>query len=84
MGEGLAKPPQIKPCWVAPPHLPQGGTMLIFLLPGQGHVMTDSGRVPLKQIYVFGGPGGGGWVGGEIMSRTILNACLVIYKKLTP
>ena len=83
MGEGLAKPPQIKPCWVAPPHLPQGGTMLIFLLPGQGHVMTDSGRVPLKQIYVFGGPGGGGG-GGEIMSRTILNACLVIYKKLTP
>ena len=65
MGEGLAKPPQIKPCWVAPPHLPQGGTMLIFLLPGQGHVMTDSGRVPLKQIYVFGGPGGGGVGGGR-------------------
>ena len=69
MGEGLAKPPQIKPCWVAPPHLPQGGTMLIFLLPGQGHVMTDSGRVPLKQIYVFFVGGGGGGVVERLFPR---------------
>ena len=94
MGEGLVKPPQMKPCWVAPPHLPQGGTILIFSLPGQGHVMTDRARVALKTFcmalfidlysysqfpfFFFGGGGGG------IMSKTILNACLVIYKKLTP
>ena len=93
MGEGLVKPPQMKPCWVAPPHLPQGGTILIFSLPGQGHVMTDRARVALKtfcmalfidlysysQFPFFFWEGGGG-----IMSKTILNACLVIYKKLTP
>ena len=94
MGEGLVKPPQMKPCWVAPPHLPQGGTILIFSLPGQGHVMTDRARVALKTfcmalfidlysysqfLFFFFGGGGGG-----IMSKTILNACLVIYKKLTP
>ena len=95
MGEGLVKPPQMKPCWVAPPHLPQGGTILIFSLPGQGHVMTDRARVALKtfcmalfidlysysQFPFFFWVGGGG---GRIMSKTILNACLVIYKKLTP
>ena len=48
MGEGLVKPPQMKPYWVAPPHLPQGGTILIFSLPGQGHVMADRARVALK------------------------------------
>ena len=94
MGEGLVKPPQMKPCWVAPPHLPQGGTILIFSLPGQGYVMTDKARVALKTFcmalfidlysysqFLFFFLGGGG---GVIMSKTILNACLVIYKKLTP
>ena len=94
MGEGLVKPPRMKPCWVAPPHLPQGGTILIFSLPGQGHVMTDKARVALKtfcmalfidlysysQFLFFFWRGGG----GGIMSKTILNACLLIYKKLTP
>ena len=96
MDEGLVKPPQMKPCWVAPPHLPQGGTILIFSLPGQGHVMTDRARVALKtfcmalfivlysysQILFFFSGGGGG--GGGVLVKTILNACLVIYKKLTP
>ena len=77
MGEGLVKPPQMKPCWVAPPHLPQGGTILIFSLPGQGHVMTDRARVALKTfcmalfidlysysqfLFFFGGGGGGDYV----------------------
>lgn len=57
--------------------------------------MTDRARVALKAfcmalfidllliqpISVFFWRGGGG---GGIMSKTILNACLVIYKKLTP
>ena len=42
--------------------------MLIFLLPGQGHVMTDSGRVPLKQIYVFFW--GGGWGRDYVQGHT--------------
>ena len=57
--------------------------------------MTDRARVALKTFcmalfidlysysqFLFFFWGGGG--GGGIMSKTILNACLVIYKKLTP
>ena len=60
--------------------------------------MTDRARVALKtfcmalfidlysysQFLLFFLEGGGGGGAGGIMSKTILNACLVIYKKLTP
>ena len=67
MGEGLAEPPQMKR-WVAPPHLPQGGAILIFSL--LGHVMADSSSETQGQE-------------GDYF-QTILNACLVTYKELTP
>ena len=66
-GEELAKPSQMKHCWVAPPHLHKGGTVFMFSL--LGHVITDRARVthgtfcwPLfvQQFFFFYGGGGGG------------------------
>ena len=74
-GEELAKPSQMKHCWVAPPHLHKGGTVFMFSL--LGHVITDRARVTHGTFFFFMG-------GGGAVSKTILNACSVIYKELTP